>query len=254
LAQKDTRAAFQPRFDGRDALAELLKLAGCTLDVAAVAERFQASQREGRARSAAIPELFSLEPHFPDPEVARRLYENLFGLWELVGANQPWERPVAAVAAAISTAPAEAPGAFEGAPDEAWVERAWRHLDGLEPRTLERLEHAFENRQDALWELLEEAHLSDAGYQQARTVLFELWAMLEAGWPEGLSSVTAHALRDTATTDVPAALTAYVDEALFLASQDEDGPLAGDEVGRARAVLEKGLAALWGARRPRAES
>lgn len=253
MARKETRADFQPRFDGPEALESLLKLAGCALPAEEVAARFKASQESGQPRSAAIPGLFSGEPHFPDPALARRLYENLFGLWELVESGGATARPAPVPAPAPRATP-EPPGPFVGVPDEAWVESAWRYLDGMDERSQRRLEHGFDNRQDGLRTFLEQVELSDAGYPQAHTLLFELWAMLETGWPPGLFPLTPEAPVRADVAAIPPALMAYVEEALFLAAQEESEPLSADEAKRVRAAVERGLAALWGARRPAAKS
>jgi len=94
------------------------------------------------------------------------------------------------------------------------------------------------------------AGLTDEGYAAARHLLFELHAMLELGWPPGLASVDPAALReDTEAPPVPQALTAYADEALFEAEQDEEHPLSAEELARVRTLVRRGLAALWKARK-----
>jgi hypothetical protein len=48
---------------------------------------------------------------------------------------------------------------------------------------------------------------------------------------------------------VPEALAAYAEEALFEAEQDEERPLAAEELARVRTLVRRGLAALWHARK-----
>jgi hypothetical protein len=251
LSRSDERAGFAPRFEGREALEALLSVAGCPLDAAGVLDRFSQAIREGKERSQVIPELFPSEPRFPDPEAARRLYQNLFGLWALVTEGKPvhLDRP----APAPPRPQMPRPDPFGQAPDDAWVDSAWRHLESLDERSVVRLEHAFENRQDGLLVHLDEADLTDQAYPQVRALLFELWVMLEVGWPSGLAGVTAEALAAVSVPEIPEALRRYVDEALFEAEQDEAAPLTSGELARARQVVEVGLAALWKSRRPRAD-
>jgi hypothetical protein len=249
VGRDDQRADFAPRFEGRETLESLLSLAGCPLNAEAVLALFRKAVDEGRPRSDVIPELFPKEPQFPDPALARRLYENLFGLWGMAEEGKAINLTVPAPAPPRPPRPAP-PEPFGEAPDEAWVEAAWRHLEGLDERSQERLEHAFENRQDALWVYLDEVDLSDNALPHVRTLLFELWAMLEVGWPPGLASVSARSISSADPGGAPRALRAYAAEALFEAEQDEVAPLAGDELERARRAAEAGLAALWSARRP----
>lgn len=136
-----------------------------------------------------------------------------------------------------SRAPAERPPPFGiDGPDEAFVEKAREYLDALEPRDRQRLEHAFENRQDALLGYLDEQGLTDDGYACARQLLFELFSMIELGWPPGVGSTTlglAGAKRGNG--EVPAALVSCVARA----------------PSEARDAVMRGLEALWSARKPK---
>jgi len=134
------------------------------------------------------------------------------------------------------------------------VESAWIYLEALDERSKERLQHAFENRQDALGVFLDEAKLSDNAFAQARSLLFDLWAMLDLGWAAGVRSVTEEGLRNPDADGVPAALMNYAEEELFEAEQDDAEPLTADEAAQAGRAVETGLAALWSARKPGAES
>ena len=141
--------------------------------------------------------------------------------------------------------------AIPGEPSGEFVEAAWRYLeDDAKART--RLLHAFENRQDGLLGALDAAGLTDEGYGVARHLLFELHAMLELGWPPGLTFVAPSALdKDSDAPPVPDTLQAYADEALFEAEQDEEHPLSPEELERVRPLVRRGLAALWRARKGR---
>lgn len=246
------RADLERSFDGPDILAELLQLSGSPLEVEEVAARMKEAQEAGEPPSAVFPTFFEEEPRFQDPELARKLYGNLFGLWELIESGAPLQPGATfqqgpARARKEKKTPPPAPGKFgpEG-PDDAWVETAWRYLEELDERGLSRLEHAFENRQDALLGFLDDERLTDEGYALARQLLFELFSMIELGAPNGVGSADP----DTAAGplhEVPPALREYAEETLLEAEQDED---ANAEQGkRVREKVERGLAALWAVRK-----
>lgn len=249
---RDKGSDFVHHFEGAQTLDGLLELAGSPCDTAEVLARFQAAREEGASSRDVIPTLFNEEPRFPSPELARRLYQNLLGLWDAVeegkrvrldeGPREPRPKKVKPVA----------PAPF--APDEPgseFVEAAWRYLEDDE-KARTRLHHAFENRQDALLGALDEAGLTDEGYAVAHHLLFELYAMLELGWPAGVASVDPAELGGDSGAEaspVPVALQAYMDEALFEAEQDEEHPLSPEELARVRPLVQRGLAALWRARK-----
>ena len=232
------RSGFEPRFEGSELLTELLAVAGCHLSLEEIVDGMRAARADGAAPGEVIPTLFEQEPRFPNPEVARHLYENLLGLWELAGQEGPLkldgpveERPRRPKKAP----PPPRPPAFglEG-PDATYVERAWRYLDTVDDRERTPLTHSFENRQDALLVELEGKDLSDEAFSCARQLLFELFAMIELGWPGGTGDVVA---------EPPLALTEYCDQVLAEAELEESEPL--------RAAVAQGLTELWKSRRRR---
>ncbi len=242
---------FVPHFEGPQTLDELLELSGSPCDTAEVLARMQAAQAEGEPRDAVIPTLFEGEPHFASPEVARRLFQNLLGLWEMVGEGRPVrldEGPRPPRPKKVKPVPP--PPFAPGEPSAEFVEAAWRYLEDDEKERTRR-QHAFENRQDALLGALDAAGLTDEGYAVARYLLFELHAMLELGWPPGLASVDPTVLEKPGTEvpPVPQALAAYAEESLFEAEQDEEQPLASEELARVRTLVRSGLSALWRARK-----
>src|SRR5438309_1782663 len=88
-AKGSAPAAGLPRvYEGPEVLSALLEQAGSALGAAEVSGRFAAAQASGRDRSEVIPTLFPAEPHFDSPDQARRLYGNLFGLWDRIAAGQ----------------------------------------------------------------------------------------------------------------------------------------------------------------------
>jgi hypothetical protein len=242
-------ANFERHFEGAELLDGLLELAGSPLDANEVLARFVAGHQAGEPSSTIIPTLFEGEPQFPSPEIARRLYQNLLGLWDLVASGRKVElEPTAHPPREKKPRPSPPPPFEDAGPDAAFVEATWRYLEELprgDPRALERLVHIFENRHDALVQWLDEQDLPEDAYQAVRYLVFELSAMLELGWPQGLAAVPRTAL-DAAPEDgaaLPAALRTFVDEALAESDLEDDA--------RLRALCVRGLHALWGARRPR---
>jgi len=234
-----------------------LDIAGARVDTEGAVVRMREALRHGEHRESVVPTLFDGEPHFPDPDVARRLFQNLLGLWDVLARGQTLSLDAAPAPARPARKPIpERPPPFEGdEPDEAWVEAAWRYLDEAPEREVTRLEHSFENRQDALLGFLDEQGLPDELFGLARQLLFELHALIELGWPPGVRSLARAELQEAGPGHpAPAALQAYADEAVFEAEQDEVAPLTPADSARAKALVNQGLKALWSARRPRKES
>ncbi|HEX8538288.1 MAG TPA: hypothetical protein VF664_12540 [Cystobacter sp.] len=242
---------FIREFEGAQVLDGLLELAGVQHDSLTVLAHMRQAPAEGRPPSAVIPSLFEREPRFESPELARRFFQNLLGLWDLVREGKQVRLEDGPRPPRPKKQKGEPPAAFApGEPDTAFVEAAWRYLEDDE-KARTRLHDSFENRQDALLGELDAAGLTDEGYAVARHLLFELHAMLELGWPRGVAGVPPEALRGTGTQlpPVPMALAAYADEALFEAEHDEEHPLAPEELTRVRSLVKRGLAALWEARK-----
>jgi hypothetical protein len=244
---------FAHHFEGAPVLDELLQLAGSAHDSYTVLQRMRQAQAEGSTSREVIPALFEGEPRFGSPELAQRLFQNLLGLWDMLAEGKPVrlegeERPPR-VKKEKPVPPA--PFAPEE-PDAAFVEAAWRYLED-DARARARLNDAFENKQDGVLGALDAAGLSDEGYTVARYLLFELFGMLELGWPPGVASVAPEAMEDPGmeALPVPEALAAYAVEALFEAEQDEEHPLSPEELAKVRTLVRRGLAALWGARKGR---
>ena len=247
---------LERHFEGRARLAALLKKAGSPVDSEDVAEGFAQAQKDGLAPADVMPELFDGEPRFEKAADARALYSNLLGLWDLVAsgakldlaAPPPREKKPKPI-------PVPAPPPFEGEPDAAWVESAWRYLEACSPKELTRLEHAFENRQDALLYWLEQewdaalasgTALTDDAFGVVRGVCFELFALLHLGRAKGWPRVKPEALEAGAGTP-PAALAAWAEELVFDATQDEARALSAAETEQLRRLVPRALAALWDA-------
>jgi len=254
---RQDRAAFEHAFEGKEVLDELLEIAGASVDTEGAVVRMREALRNKEPRESVVPTLFNGEPHFPNTDLARRLFQNLLGLWDLLARGQPVPLDSTPTRARPPKKPIpERPPPFEGdEPDEAWVEAAWKYLDEAPEREITRLEHSFENRQDALTGFLDEQGLPDEIFGLARQLLFELHTLIELGWPPGVRSLARAELQEAERGQpAPAALQAYADEAVFEAEQDEVAPLTPADSARAKALVTLGLKALWNARRPRKES
>jgi hypothetical protein len=240
-----SNASFDRRFEGATVLAELLELAGSPYGPDEVLQSFREGQHAGLAPSDVIPTLFSAEPRFADPGLARRLFQNLLGLWDLAPRRTSLAAPGPRPKRAKPVPPAFL---LDATPSPEWVDSARRYL--LEnPRAKERLLHSFENRQDALVTFLDEGGLSDEGYGVLRRLAFELHAMLELGCGAAPGRVDPAALTKSPGGDGgPSALILYADEALFEAEQNEEAPVPAEERAALRGSTRKLVAALWAAR------
>ena len=116
---------------------------------------------------------------------------------------------------------------------------------------MDRLVHAFENRQDALLQYLEERGFSEDAWGMARSLFFELFAFIELGWPGGVRSVSAADLdaAEKHSGDVPAALQAYADEVLAEAETDDEAPLTRMRPASSRRSSGARCSAMWVARK-----
>jgi hypothetical protein len=244
------KEGLTPRFEGADTLDGLLELAGANVDAKGALDAMLAAAAEKRTAGEVFPGFFDEEPRFPDPSIARRLYENLFGLWEAVQAGGRMESLLKGEhPARVKPARPEAPGGWGDGPTEAWVEQAWRYLDA-DLRARERLWHSFENRQDAFLGWLDGRDLTDDGYGVLRLLFSELSAMIELGTQSPLSAAQVdEAPGADDAGGVPEALWAYATEALFEAEQDEEAPLAPGESEQVKRLARTGLGALWRARK-----
>ena len=253
MARRERRGRAAPefahRFESTDVLAELLAIAGSSLEPEEVLRRFRSARAEGVESSEVIPTLFDEPPRFPDPDVARRLFQNLLGLWDaaaspsfLLGerADGPRARPRPG-----KTGP---PGqAGPTGPDRAYVEavRAWLATDR---RARDRLTDSFENRQDALLGSLDERGLSDEGWGVLRQLAFELHAVLEHADGAAPASVPPEALEGDPAAKAPVELIGLVDQALAPSEQDGSGPVPAAERETLRTLGRQVLGALWEAR------
>lgn len=242
---------FRPRFEGAAVLDELLGIAGARVDANGAIAMLREAHQQGLAPGEAFPALFEGEPRFPDPRIARRLFENLFGAWDAIASGRPLLSESHAPRPKVEKPVAPDSWTSDAGPDDGWVEQAWRYLDSDE-RARERLWHSFENRQDALLGWLDDQGLTDEGDGVLRLLLSELSAMIELGTGAPLSSAdpgSATAPQPSGDAQVPEALWKYAEEALFEAAQDDEAPLTPAELEKVTQLARRGLSALYRARK-----
>ncbi len=252
MGRRERRGREEPgfvhRFESPEVLAELLGIAGSSLGPEEVLQRFRAGRAEGAEANEVIPTLFPEPPRFPHPDIARRLFQNLLGLWH-AAASPAFRLPRASPdPRRPRPGKAEPPGPpGPGGPDAPYVEAvcAWLATD---PRTRERLTDSFENRQDALLGSLDERGLSDEGWGVLRQLAFELHAVLEHADGAAPASVPPEALEGDPASKGPVELIGLVDQAFARAEQDGTGPVPEAERDTVRTLGRQVLGALWEAR------
>jgi hypothetical protein len=251
MARRERRGRDGPefvhRFESAEVLAELLAIAGSPLEPEEVLRRFRSGRAEGAEASEVVPTLFPEPPHFPNPDLARRLFQNLLGLWDAAAAPAFRLTPRTSVPRARPEKVA-APGRVgPTGPDGAYVQavRAWLATDR---RARDRLADSFENRQDALLGSLDERGLSDKGWGVLRQLAFEMHAVLEHADGAAPASVPPEALEGDPAAKVPVELIGLVDQALAPAEQDGTGPVPAAERETIRTLGRQVLGALWEAR------
>jgi hypothetical protein len=237
-------------YEGPELVSALLERAGSALSAPEVAERFRAAIAAGEDRSDAIPALFEAEPRFASPDEARRLYGNLFALWDRLAAGKDVGVDVPAADPEAAVAPGEPPplpprgAAARGELTPELVEAVWKHLSALPERERQRLEDRFENAQPDLAAWLDAAALPEAVAVAARDLAFEAWAMFDVAFGDRLGAPAFKDLRAVEAEPPPLeasqpALGAYATEALDLA-QDDDPSFSAAE----RAQVERVIAAV----------
>lgn len=249
-------SSIAPGYEGPEVLSALLSRAGCPLSAGEVADRFASAQAEGRERAQAIPPLFPREPRFGSTDDARRLYQNLFGLWARVEAGQGAGEGAAArgPARAAEPAPAEAPplpprGSASGDRlPPALVEAVWQHLAALPPREARSLRHRFESSQPDLGAWLAAVELPESGAAAAMDLVLESWAMLDQAFGDRVGCASWKELSALAQEPPPLeadqpALAAYAAEQLDNLA-DEDDAFGPEERAQVERVLAAAVAAL----------
>jgi len=244
---RERAEGFEAVYEGPEVLSGLLAEAGSPYTAEEVAGHFRDAQASGEPRGDVIPSLFPDEPRFPTPSHARRLYSNLFGLWERVASGQGSE-DTEAVEVVEPPAPPPERGSLDGRVlTPAFVEAAWRWLETAPERESSRLRDRFSNTQPDLETWLGDVELPDTGGLAAQDLAFEAWAMMDRAFDERLGAVDWSELRDLeaeppSLESVQPALAEYVAEQLDNL-EDEAEKFGAAE----RAQVERVLAAVGAA-------
>jgi len=226
-------AGLPREYEGPEALSALLARAGSPFTAEEVAERFRVAQGAGEERSDLIPAIFPDEPRFDSPDDARRLYGNLFALWDRLKAGislaenapiPPAEPPLAAVRPHLPPR-GTARGTQLGS---AVIESVWKYLDALPERERRRLHDRFEGSQPSIVAWLDGVPLPDEGALAAHDLVFETWAMFDAAFGDRVTAVEFGDLRALESEPPPLeasqpALATYVAEALDLVAEEDPG-------------------------------
>jgi len=243
-------AGLPPIYEGPEVLQALLRQAGSPHEAEEVAAIFQRAQKAGEERAAVIPGLFPEEPHFPTPDAARRLYGNLFGLWDRLAAGLGMHDDAPDVVAEEPPLPplpvrGSQPGTLVPA---ALVEAMWRALAAEPPRDGQRRRDRFQNAQPDLAAWLDTVPLPESGGLAAADLVFEAWAMLDHAFGDRLGPVEFRDLRAITDSPPPAeetqpAFAAYAAEQLDNLG-DEDPAFGADERGMVERAVAAALAGL----------
>ena len=254
-ARTGAAAGLPPIYEGPEALTALLERAGASITAEEVAARFSAAQEAGEPRAGVIPSLFEQEPHFGSPDEARRLYGNLFGLWERLASGRGPHDDAPEVVAEPPPPPQLPPrGEVEGTElPPALVELAWRWLAAAPPREVARLRDRFTNVQPDLAAWLDTVELPESGLMAATDLCFEGWVTLDLAFGDRLDAAAWRELREL-FTEPPAlettqpAFAGYVAEQLDLL-EGEDQAFTAEARAQVERVVSAAVAALTGALR-----
>ncbi|HUK66795.1 MAG TPA: hypothetical protein VLV17_08190 [Anaeromyxobacteraceae bacterium] len=244
-------------YEGPAVLSDLLERSGSPHRAEEVAARFQRAQASGEERSDVIPGLFPEEPRFSSPDEARRLYGNLFALWDRVSADLSVseDAPATEPESVRPPPPLPARGAAHGSLlTGALIDAVWKHLDALSERDARRLRDRCESAQPSLTAWLTALPLPDEAVPAAQDLAFEIWAMFDVAFGDRVEAVEFRELRALWAEPPPLetsqpALAAYVAEALDLVAEEDP---AFDASARAQVerVVATEVAALEGALLP----
>lgn len=218
---------LERKYEGPEVLQDLLTRSGCELTVDDVREEFHAAVEEGTQANEVLPLLWELEPRFDSPEMARRTFVNLFGLWDEVEAGFSDELVVLPV---------------EQDPDapltQRYVDHAWAKLDALSEKDARRARDRYENvHGDApAWLFEQLAHLSQTAVETALELCFELYWIAEDARGDRVPRANraaleaAHAETDDLEEEPEPALAALVTATLWEHAADEESPLPEEDI------------------------
>lgn len=235
---------LERRYEGQKVLQALLTGSGAMADVDDVVGAFQEAVKNGVPPAVVIQALWEDEPTFESPKKARALFANLLGLFDLVESGQTVN--LETHAKPTKRVKATAPAAFEGEPDDAFVEAAWRYFDD-HPKAREKLAHGFDAHQDPLSSWLDAQGFEDDAFVLARQLLSDVFAMMELGGAP-CATVSDKALGKKANA-LPAPFARWVEEGVFEAKEHEKTPLDATVAEQVLDAAMRGAAALWASRK-----
>lgn len=211
-------------YEGPDVLGPLLEASGCELDVDEVVEEFACALEEGTPAGELIPLLWEVEPRFADPAIARRTFQNLFGLWDAVDAELTAEHgPLVDLGELDPDAPLSG----------RQVDRASTRLVELDDRSWRKARDRFDNHQSDVATFVFEclADHDPVAVETAVDLAFETWWILEhsrgaAAVPRaGRDALTAAFAAEDDGSEPEPGLAGMITAALWEQSADEDRPL-----------------------------
>lgn len=242
---------FSHHFEGPEVLDELLEVTCCPLSLDGVVEAMKAAQSQGQSAQDFVPELFPSPPRFQTPDVAKKFFSNLLGLWDEVlrGATVSLPEPATENQPVREKKPKTvAPGPFppEG-PDEAYLQAVWAYLDALDSREKNRLLDRFENRLDGVLAFLDDEAFSDEAYLSVREVLFRIFVLLEVGRASTLDTVPSvaskRALTKAEKNKLPSSIVVFLDA--YLEEKNKTSKVSTQEGKSVRNVVNRVLLQWW---------
>lgn len=234
---RETGGELPRTYEGEAILSELLALAGSAATAAEVKELFREALAAHETPATTFPELFEGEPRFPSPDIARRLYGNLFGLWDRV-ARGVLEEPRVREEKPPPPEMVPPPPPLEVAvvTDE-FVEAAFKSLTTIPEKERQRQKDRFEQRESEWVELIRRLGLQPMSEEAALECAFELW--LVCGWALGpkLGRTDFTRLRSPAPKGTQPALDRFIADWLGEAELDEDEPMTPEDRQKAEPLL-----------------
>ncbi len=235
-------------YEGPDVLGPLLEESGCALSVDDVIDEFACALEEGTPAGEIVPLLWELEPRFRDSAMAKRTFQNLFGLWDAVDAELSAEHgPLVDLGELDPDAPLSG----------RQVDRASARLAELDDGGWRKARDRFDNHQSDLATFVFEclAEHDPIAIETALDLTFETWWILEHS--RGAERVprasraalsAAFAAEDDGGEPEPG-LAGLATAALWEQAADEQRPLAEASIPLAERALKAVRRALTPARR-----
>ena len=230
----DRMKRLERKFEGMEALADLLTQSGCDLTAEEVVEEFHCAVEEGTLAHEVIPLLWEQEPVFQNTNQARRTFSNLFGLYADIAQDSMAEL------VPLPSLDPDAPITPEHA------DRTWRVLEGLSDSDWRRSRDRFDNRQAEIGTFVFEQlqHLEQVAIETGLILSFEAWWILEAVRSEAslqqpsrteLNQAFAH--DEGSAAEAEPALAVQASTALWERAADDESPLGEDDIPYIEAVL-----------------